>query len=238
MEEVWKDIPDYEGYYQVSNLGRVRSLDLNIIKSNGMKYSYKGRIIKFKENRSDKRPEVQLYKDTTHKMKFVCHLVLEAFVGPKPLNKECCHRNDIPTDNNLDNLYWGTREENIQDKIRNGKTTRGEKSYNHKLTESDVKDILLLLEDPSNTQQSIANKYGVVREVIKDINIGKIWKHVTGRSWIKKPDKVTIELIENIKNFILENPSLSQREVGIVFGIDGSTVSRILNNKHKLLRSV
>jgi hypothetical protein len=50
----------------------------------------------------------------------VHHLVLEAFVGPRPPGAVCCHKNDIPNDNRLENLRWDTPRANVEDKMRNG----------------------------------------------------------------------------------------------------------------------
>lgn len=60
------------------------------------------------------------------------HLVLEAFVGPKPEGTGCLHRNDDPSDNRLENLYWGTPAENARDRILNGKQKFGAPWYKKK----------------------------------------------------------------------------------------------------------
>lgn len=58
--------------------------------------------------------------------RYVCHLVLEAFVGPCPEGLECCHNNGNCHDNRLDNLRWDTRQANIVDRDHHGTTARGE----------------------------------------------------------------------------------------------------------------
>jgi hypothetical protein len=105
----------------------------------------------------------------------VHHLVLETYVGPRPEGKEPCHRNGIKTDNRLDNLYWGTRAENIADKFRHGKQPLGESTYNAILTENAVRDIRAA--DGRQLDQ-LAKKYGVSRAAIEAARYGRNWKHV------------------------------------------------------------
>ena len=123
--ETWKSIPGYEGLYEVSDLGRVRSLDR--IDTAGRRC--KGRVLKPRPNEWN-RYSVYLCKDGYNRIRKVHQLVLEAFVGPRPEGYEACHKNDESTDNRLDNLYWGTREQNIADQKRNGKFV----SYNGNAT--------------------------------------------------------------------------------------------------------
>ena len=120
MQEVWKAIPGYEGRYEVSDQGRVRSLD-RIVECFG---PVKGRYLSKRSGRV-LRPgpsnfghlSVVLGKNNTQ---FVHKLVLLAFVGPAPNKHECRHLNGDPADNRLENLCWGTRHENIMDSVRHG----------------------------------------------------------------------------------------------------------------------
>lgn len=115
--EIWKQIENYEGYYEVSNLGRVRSVERY---TNDGKH-LKGRILK---NVNDHKGyyRVGLSKNGKQKGRFVHDLMLRAFVGPPPTTKHfVCHSDDIGTNNTLQNMYWGTQIENAQDKIRNGR---------------------------------------------------------------------------------------------------------------------
>lgn len=61
--------------------------------------------------------------------RLVQYLVLEVFVGPRPEGLICCHRNDDPTDNRLENLYWGTYSDNARDKVRNGLDPEANKTH-------------------------------------------------------------------------------------------------------------
>jgi len=114
-DEVWKQIPGYEGIYEVSDRGGVRSM--NRLDARGRK-----RVGK---------PLAQVTASSGHKYvslfgggrrtRFGVHaLVLMAFVGPRPPRHDACHWNDVPGDNQIENLRWGTRSDNRLDAVRNG----------------------------------------------------------------------------------------------------------------------
>lgn len=113
MEEIWKDIEGYEGYYQVSNLGRVRSLD---------HIDCRGRHIKGKTTKQLKDKDgyyyVQLNKNGVQTKKKVHRLVAIAFI-PNPENKrEVSHLDETKTNNQVSNLEWATSKENNNMPIR------------------------------------------------------------------------------------------------------------------------
>ena len=110
MEEIWKDVVGYEGYYQVSNLGRVRSLDR--IASNGRKI--KGKILSTKVNTPPYYPRVSLSVNGKMKLVQVHRLVAQAFVyNPDPEHKtQVGHKDESRTNNRADNLEWATPKEN------------------------------------------------------------------------------------------------------------------------------
>ena len=64
--------------------------------------------------------QVHLMRDAKKFTRYVHHLVLEAFVGPRPPGMSGLHRDDDPANNHVDNLYWGTSSENAFDRVRNG----------------------------------------------------------------------------------------------------------------------
>lgn len=111
MREIWKDIKCYENLYQVSNLGRVRSLDH--YGSNGVSMIlYRGKILKPWFDGRGNYLQVTLSKDNKHKKHQVHRLVAETFLPNIENKREVNHKNAIKTDNRLDNLEWVTSKEN------------------------------------------------------------------------------------------------------------------------------
>ena len=131
--EHWRDVVGYEGSYQVSDHGRVRSVARPIATS------FKGaprikpvreRILKYTLDRAG-YPTVSLYSGgkSTRRQAKVHRLVLEAFVGPAPDGTICCHWNDIKADNRLANLRWDTPSANNHDIVRNGNHAAANKTH-------------------------------------------------------------------------------------------------------------
>ena len=103
-KEVWRDIPNYEGLYQASNLGRVKSLK--------RPYGLKEKILKPGINQYGYYL-ISLYKNSIQKFYLVHRLVWEAFNGQIPEGYEVNHINEVKTDNRLSNLNLMTHKENI-----------------------------------------------------------------------------------------------------------------------------
>lgn len=111
-EEIWKDIPEYEGLYQISNLGRVKSFPGKCRKSNSEPIILSNRI-----GRSNPYYQVILYKGKSGKSFRVHRLVAQAFI-PNPDNKPCIDHIDTNTKNNrIENLRWATHKENANNPI-------------------------------------------------------------------------------------------------------------------------
>lgn len=110
VKEVWKDIKGYEGFYQVSNLGNVRSLERIVCYSDGRKIKYPSQKRKFGIN--DGYLFVPLRKNGKAKNKYVHRLVAEAFID-NPYNKKYINHKDYNRANNIyTNLEWVTAKEN------------------------------------------------------------------------------------------------------------------------------
>ena len=119
-EELWKDIKGYEGLYQVSNLGRVKSLNKNKV-GRYSTYLKKGKILSCNYNHN-RYGKITLYKNGKHKEKRVHRLVAEAFI-PNPDNKpQVNHIDNNSKNNKVENLEWVTVKENVQHAYKIGAT--------------------------------------------------------------------------------------------------------------------
>lgn len=169
MEEIWKSIPGHTGY-EVSNLGRIRSLDRVITNSLGRQAKLKGKILKPGPH------EYGYHSYVIGKgLRVLVHrIVLEVFVGKAPPLFEACHCDGDPKNNRLDNLRWDTRRGNFSDKKRHGTDQIGIRHGMAKLTEDQVKAIR---NDPRPSSH-IARDYGVDRSLPLLIKKRKIWKHI------------------------------------------------------------
>lgn len=128
--EIWKDIEDFEGLYQVSNFGRVKSIERVVEYScknhqNGGKHTVECKILKESTDKKGYK-RISLYKNNKSYPKFVHRLVAQAFI-PNPENKETVNHIDFNSgNNNIENLEWTTIEENNAWSHDNGR-------YNNKI---------------------------------------------------------------------------------------------------------
>lgn len=118
--ENWKPVVGYEGHYEVSDLGNVRSLARTVTRSDGRVRPFPSKVLSQGFSGERKRPLVALCKNGKQTTYWVHRLVAEAFLGPAPEGTEVCHRNDDCQDNRPTNLYWGTRTDNLNDMVANG----------------------------------------------------------------------------------------------------------------------
>jgi hypothetical protein len=120
--EQWRAIADYEEMYEVSDHGTVRSLDRMVRHSRNpsMFWMRRGKILKPKPVNRNGHLEVHLCRDGVVSRRLVHHLVLVAFVGPRPEGLIGLHWDDDPTNNHVCNLRWGTYSDNGFDCTRNG----------------------------------------------------------------------------------------------------------------------
>lgn len=117
--ERWKPVVGFEGLYEVSDQGRVKSLARTVTNSRGVAQEYEEKILGLeKEPRGYVR--ACLSKDGKRTKRRVHVMVLESFVGPRPAGMVACHENDIGSDNRVENLRWDTQKGNIENMVRLG----------------------------------------------------------------------------------------------------------------------
>lgn len=124
-KEIWKDIPEYENLYQISNLGNVKSLDKTIKDTKGRKYQKKGIILKQRYDKYGYK-YVKLTKKGKQKYMLVHRIVAKVFINNPENLPQINHKDENRTNNNVNNLEWcdciynnnyGNRNKKIQDRI-------------------------------------------------------------------------------------------------------------------------
>lgn len=119
---------------------------------------------------------VNLCANGGRQLKSVHVIVLEAFVGPRPVSAVSRHLDGDRRNNRLDNLAWGTQLENCQDTLRHGKTTRGERHRHAILTADQVRQIRKMRRSGARTGgRQIARQFGISEGTVSDIFRGKRW---------------------------------------------------------------
>lgn len=179
MVELWKPITNYEGYYEVSNQGNVRTVTRFIENSGKHGMWYKSRLLKFNIDK-DGYCTVALQKEGKIKRCKVHRLVLSTFDKPNE-DLQVNHIDGNKTNNCLSNLEWTTSSENIKHAYTIGlKTQVGSKNNCSKLTEEKVKQICDFFKYTTFTNKQIADMFDIKSdETIRKIRKRQAWTHIT-----------------------------------------------------------
>lgn len=165
-EERWLPVVGYEGRYEVSDLGRVRSLIGGV------------RLLRELDNGAGyKQFSLCHVSGKIHKV-YAHRAVLEAFVGPRPHKYHACHEDNDRSNNSLSNLRWDTCANNHADKRKHGTNPKGESHMWSKLSLDGVLQIKRLLKEGRLSQPKIADMFGVQQSHVSAIKTGKAWAHV------------------------------------------------------------
>lgn len=172
----WRDVVGFEGLYQVSDAGSVRSLARVVVRSNGARQTIRGGLLKL---HPDGRGyfNVFLSREGLTKHHKVHRLVAFAFHGPGAPGTEVCHNDGDPLNNRASNLRWGTRSENIDDALRGGTFPIGEAVGHAILNEGQVREIRAE-RARGVVLTKLADRYGVHPATIQAAASGRSWKHV------------------------------------------------------------
>jgi len=177
-KEIWKDIPSYEGSYQVSNHSRIRSLDRIVPhKRQGSKF-IDGQIMK---TTHDTKGYLQVHLSGTRNSHHSAHRIIARAFIPNPENKpQVNHRNGVKDDNRIENLEWCTQSENMRHALDTGikVAPKGEMSGGAKLKRDQVLAIRTRYNEGGITHRELAIIYGVDRTNIGCILSCKTWKHI------------------------------------------------------------
>jgi hypothetical protein len=173
MEEIWKDVLGYEGTYQVSSMGRVKSLPRHVMHAKLGTRFLKGRIMNPGVH-SFGYPFCNLFRNGKSRMNYVHTMVLEAFVGKRPDGMICCHNDGNPSNSTLGNLRWGTPAENNEDMALHGTRLVGMRQPNSKLSDQQVLEIRA----STMTTASLARLLSVSESTVRKVRKVRAWKCV------------------------------------------------------------
>ena len=213
--EIWKDIDGYNGDYQISTFGRVKSF-----------WGKSPRILK-----PQLRGEylgVDLCLDGKLKQRKIHILVAKAFI-PNPDNKpEVNHDDGHKFNCHVSNLYWATSSENMQHAVRTGLKKSGVENPTAKI--KDEADIIYIRGNPDNlSQQQLAEMFGMDRSSISAIQLGKTWNNAGGTIRQAKPknprvpDEIRAKIRADWATGLYTKAALARK-----YGVGETTIRRII----------
>lgn len=182
--EQWKPIPGFEGKYEVSNIGNVRSLT----RKQKVYTDFHGHYVRTRQGKmmvcsddKDGYKRIGLYDENAIRHTYHVHrLMLLAFVGkPEKADMQCNHKDGVKFNNTLDNLEWVTQSQNRQHSYDIGLESQvGSKNARSKLTEDIVVEARMRHAIGESDVQSLAKDYGIKYRSMWNVLTGRRWKHV------------------------------------------------------------
>jgi len=174
MNEIWKDVEGYEGYYSVSNFGAIKSHKRKITRRNGRSQTFNERICK-QVNKGNNRVMVALFREGKADYRLVHRLVANAFISNPESKPQINHKDGNPLNNKLENLEWCTDKENMKHAIENGLNNR------YVLDLEEEEEIIKKYNDSNDSVSSLSREYNVSRRTIKRIvnnerNVERMYK--------------------------------------------------------------
>jgi transposase len=226
VNEEWRDISGYEGYYQVSNLGRVRSCD-RVVKTERGDRAIKMRLMKPNLHRRGYY-RIDLQKASVRITCFVHRLVAIAFLPIQDGRDQVNHKNGIKTDNCVDNLEWCNQHENMRHAVEYGlkPSMVGENAVNSLLTESQVLEIRELRANGTKLR-IIAEMYGVSLSAIAMVVYCYNWAHLPSAVPEKRHSSCLEEAqVLEIRRLRLEG--LKFKEIAKMFGVSQGAITGVV----------
>lgn len=170
MTEEWRDIAEFEGFYQASSLGRIRSVDRYVICADGRKYFCKGRILTTFQGTTCNYLSVQFSKENVPSKHLVHRLIAKTFLGLDDLSAlEVNHIDGNRHNNQVTNLEIVTHQQNIDHSVSTGlKNDYGELHKRARLTNGQAR-MAREMWSKGVQQKDIAEMYGVSRQLINNV---------------------------------------------------------------------
>jgi hypothetical protein len=173
MGDLYMPVEGFPGY-RVSDSGEVQSCWNRRGRRGGMTDSW----LPLKSIRRGRdNLVVNLHRDGVKSARYVQHLVLAAFVGPRPPGLVCCHWDGDPSNNRVANLRWDTDQSNMDDMLRHGTRGRGETASRARLKEAEVREIRRMMAQGASPDD-LAGRFGVGSPNIRAIACGRRWRHI------------------------------------------------------------
>ena len=209
--ERWLPVPNYEGLYEVSNFGRVKSLPRHWVRTE--------RILRGRPGPYG-HTQVTLARSRVNTMVLVHRLVLKTFKGDPPDGKpNCLHKDGDATNNRLWNLYWGDQVDNLRDCIRHGTHRAHEK----KLLSIDQENLARRLWAQRVSKQEIARRLGVGNYILTKV--------LQAEDGPVRHSRFTPDMIEHMKHMRYRDDRTCAA-IAVEYGTDGGTVSRLTRSRY------
>lgn len=224
----WKPIIGHEGY-EASEEGDVRSWWPKGPRA-GKAFAEQPRLLKKRPNRNGYDMVAIMGKPVA-----VHKLVLLAFVGPCPEGMECCHGRKGKKVNSIDNIRWGTRQSNHDDRMEFGNALRGEFNGNSCVSD-DVAGEVVAMYASGMTQADIANSKGLSRSTVGNIIRGDTHAVAGGvrRNYVRRGDNHHATKLSNPAMVVkMLNSGMTQKDVASALGVSQSLVSRIKSGERR-----
>jgi hypothetical protein len=177
VPEEWRAVVGWEGFYEVSNHGRVKSVERIVYKRNRWgnvaANRMREKILKQAMTTSG-YPFVGLCRHSKPSPQMIHRLVATAFHRLPMADEECLHRDGNRLNNCAENLRWGTHKENQQDMVAHGRSTPGTRNANCKLTDEAVRAIRASV----GTCKAVGQLFNIAASQVCLIRNGKAWAHL------------------------------------------------------------
>lgn len=214
---------DYAGIYEVSSMGRVRSLDRAVRTKGGATAIRKGIILKRTIHPSGYMV-VGFTVGGRTKQCLVHRIVAFSFIGdPATPEMEACHNDGDRTNCELRNVRWDTKVGNAADKVAHGTNNRGSTNARATINEEGV-DHVIELTKGGLTQGQIADEIGVKEGVVNHIITGRAWSHRTGIKFVKQHATISPFEVRQMRN--LKSLGCTLEGIGEIFGVSKAAVFR------------